>query len=329
MKKINMGTTAKNIWHGLVTWEWTKRLLFWIIVSAGTMSELAFLLASLWMSVNANVHPFIVHTLHISEDTSTNITYLATTAYVALPECIVALAVITTIGHVRMVVYNPRDFWPWVWSILCGLPAVFFLILSMITLSNAVANVTFTMPVGWVVVRANAAFIYAFSSLLYLWMGKKQEKDRLVEKDELTAQRSQEYELKLAEMERNLSAKIADLAGENQRLQGVIEQQNRDLDARKKQQSELQNALNKSSRAGLQAYSQECQEWLTSGIKTALPDEISRFTGHSKRKVNNAIAAGKLQVSPRNKSLVLVHSLVEWLEQNPPSSEPDLYVVNG
>lgn len=323
MKKINA------IWQNLVTWEWTKKLLFWIIVSAGTMSELAFILASLWMSVNANVHPFIVHTLGISEDTSINLTYLATTAYVALPECIVVLAVITTIGHIRMVIYNSRAFWPWVWSVLCGLPALFFLILSMITLSNAVANVTFTMPTGWVVVRANAAFIYAFASLLYLWMGKKQEKDRLAEKDAMITDAQMKADQKLADLARDTGAKIADLEKENRRLADLISRQNQDLETQKKQQSDLLNALDKSSRSALQAYSQECIDWLMSGVKSVSAEDIIKFSGHSKRKVNKAIADSKFQPSPRNKNLYLIASVIEWLEQNPPNSEPDLYVVNG
>lgn len=341
---------ATNVWQSLVTWSWTRRLVFWIILSAGMMSELAFLCASLWMSVNANVHPFIVNTLGVSEKTTENLTYLATTAYVALPECIVGLAVITTINHIRVVVYNPKDFWPWLWSFLYGLPAIFFLILSVITLGNAVANVNFTMPTGWVVVRAIAGFSYAFTSLLYVWMGKEQEKDRLAKKDANIAELRHGFALKLL----SLRKKMADLAREWQRektqlqqetghkiielekeiirLQGVISQQNDVLESQKKQQSELLNALDKSSRSALDAYSDECKNWLMSGIKTVSVDEIARYTGHSKRKVNNAIAAGKIQSSPRNKALLMVSSVVDWLEQNPPIGEetkPDLYVVNG
>ncbi len=48
-------------------------------------------------------------------------------------------------------------------------------------------------------------------------------------------------------------------------------------------------------------------------------DEINRFTGHSKRKINGAIASGNLQVSPRNKERILTFSLVEWLKKNPPN----------
>lgn len=338
MAKMSIGSLARGTGRSIITWEWTKRLLYWLIISAGTMSELVFLVASLWVSINANVHAFVL--LFIPEEMTVHITELATTAYVALPECIVGLAVVVTISHTRLWLSNKRDYRPFIWAVLYGLPTVIFLILSLITLGNAVASVTFTMPTQLVVVRALAAFMFAFTSLIYTQLGIPQEKDRLAKKDALIedlraekekeiANLTQEKDAKLADLVRQTSAKIADQEKEIRRLTDLNNRQNDILEQQKRQQSELLNALDKSTRGALQAYSQECQDWLISGIKTASLDEITRFTGHSKRKLNNAIAAGKIQVSPRNKSLILVSSLTEWLEQNPPNTEPDLYVVNG
>ena len=39
--------TPATLFHSLVTWSWTKRLLYWIVKSAGTASELFFLLAAI------------------------------------------------------------------------------------------------------------------------------------------------------------------------------------------------------------------------------------------------------------------------------------------
>jgi hypothetical protein len=327
MKKINIGGYAKGAGHSILTWEWTKRLLYWLIISAGTMSELVFLVASLWVSINANVHAFVL--LFLPESVTIHITELATTAYVALPECIVGLAVVVTISHVRLWLSNKKDYRPFIWIVLYGLPTAVFLVLSLITLGNAVASVNFQMPTPLIVVRALAAFMFAFTSLIYTQLGLPQEKDRLAKKDALLEDLRREKDTKIADLARETGAKIADLEKENARLANLISQQNQDLQEQKKQQSELLNALDKSTKSALQAYSQECQDWLMSGIKSVLVDEIVRFSGHSKRKVNKAIADGKIQSTPRNENKFLITSVIEWLEQNPPSAEPDLYVVNG
>ncbi len=91
---------ARSVGHSLITWEWTKRLLYWLIISAGTMSELAFLIASLWISINSSVHTFVL--IFMPVGINENVTYLATTAYVALPELVLGLAFVTVIGHVKM-----------------------------------------------------------------------------------------------------------------------------------------------------------------------------------------------------------------------------------
>ena len=235
---------------------------------------------------------------------------------------------------------------PWLWSILYGLPTGVFLVLSLITLGNAVVSVDFTMPPSLVVTRALAGYMFAFTSLLYTQLGVPQEKDRMIQKDAEIAvlQKRSEAELadfirgsdlKIASLTHETNLKITGLAEENRRLAAVIENQTSDLERQKKQQSELENALNESNKSALDAYSDECINWLMSGAKTVIVEEITRFTGHSKRRLNNAIEGGKIQVSPRNKSLILVSSLIEWLEQNPPMTArteqetgPMLRIVN-
>lgn len=305
--------TAKVVGRSLITWSWTKRLLHWIIISAGTMSECVFLVGVLWVSINANVHPFVL--MFMSEATSRFVTLLATTSFIALPECIVGLAVVVTIGHIRTWKHNKRDYRAAIWVVLYGLPTIVFLVLTLVTLGCSVANTTFIMPMPFVVIRALAAFIFAFTSLLYTQLGVPMEADRLAQKDSL----------------------IADLQNQNQRLNQLIETQNAELANSKKRFEDFQNSVNKSNDTALGAYSQECINWLKSGVKTANVDEINCLTGHSKRKINGAIASGNLQVSPRNKERILTFSLVEWLKKNPPTEVlkeratdgmPTLHIVN-
>ncbi len=299
---------ARSVGQSLITWQWTKRLLHWIIISAGTMSECVFLIASLWVSVNANVHGFVL--MFLSEDATKLLTELATTAYVILPECIVGLAVVVTLGHLRTWLYKKQDYRPALWTVLYGGPTLVFMLLSLATLGCSVANATFEMP-GWAVVtRAVAGYMFAFTSLLYTQLGAPQERERLSQKDSI----------------------IADLQNETRRLNDLIEHQKAELAQAKQRYEDILHAAHKSSDVALGAYSAECIEWLKSGVKTASVDEINRFTGHSKRKITNAIASGHLQVSPRNKELILTSSLLEWLKHHQPTgdhSSPALHLVNG
>jgi hypothetical protein len=314
----------KNIWDSLLHWRWSKSLLHWIIISAGTMAECVFLIASLWVSVNANVHKFVL--LFINEDTTIHLTELATTAYVALPECIVALAVVTTLSHLRMVRVDKRAI---IWSILFGLPTLVFLVLSLVTLWNAVQSVTFEMPAPLVSTRALAGYTFAFASLLYTQIGIPQEKDRLSKKDELIADLRNEMAQSRADLIRekeemltalvtSKDAKIAELQNFIQQISHELSQQKELLTESKTVQSELLKAVNKSSEDALAGYSEACKEWIKSGTKTVLIDEITKFTGHSKRKIASAITNGILAVSSRNKDLILISSLIEWLKNTPP-----------
>lgn len=328
-----IGRATQNTGHSLLTWEWTKKLLHWLIISAGTVSECAFLLASLWMSVNASVHSLVL--LAIDDTTAQHITELATAAYVALPELILGLAFVVTIGHVRVWLYNHKDYSAGIWSILYGLPTLIFLVLSLITLGCSVVSVNFRLPEPLVVVRALAGYMFAFTSLLYTQLGIPQERDRLQKKDDLLATLRQEKDGIIVELEsENVRLReafqqeraqiIAQWESKTSQLQQVIAQQNAAMEEQKmllseskNAQSELLKALNKSSESALTGYSEECITWLKSGVKTVSIEDITRFSGHSKRKIANAITAGMLQTAPRNKDLILVSSLVEWLKVTP------------
>src|SRR5579884_373239 len=308
--KQNAATGFKSVGDSILHWKWTKALLYWLIISAGTMSELAFLVASLWMSVSASVHPLVLSAIgywtggndQASEQIAIHISEMATTAYVALPECILALAFITTLGHLPTWLYDRRDLAALIWTVLYGAPTLVFLVLSMITLGCSVVSVTFTLPGPLIVIRALAGFIYAFASLLYWRLGADQEVDRLRKKDDLIND--------LVNNARELSQQLENEKAETAHLNQLL------LDS-KNAQKRLIEDLNKSADTALEAYGEHCLNWLRSGIKTATADEINQFTGHSKRKIGNAITSGNLQVSPRNKELILISSLIEWLKNNP------------
>lgn len=301
---------ARKVGESLITWSWTKRLLYWIVMSAGTASELFFLLAAIWVSVNANVHQFML--TFLTEPQTIHFTYLATTGFVALPECIVFLSMVTTINHIKM--WKTGGVSSVVWSILYGVPTLIFLTLSLVTIGCSVANVTFTMPTFFVVVRALAAFIFAVTAFMYHFLGVPGEWERLAEKDGKIAELHQEIN-RLNDVLQSETARLTNLLQtETARFTALIEKQNTDLQRTKRQQEELQNALTKSEDDALQAYTPECVAWLKSGIKSADVEAITSHTGLSTAKVNNAIKRGDLRVAPNNKGLILLSSLVPWLQ---------------
>lgn len=326
-------TTVKGVAHSLFTWDWTKRFLHWLIISAGTVAECVFLIASLWISVNASVHTFVL--LFIDETTTQHLTELATAAYVALPELILALACVVTISHVRLWLYDRKNYAAFIWSVLYGLPTLVFLVLSLVTLGSSVLSVNFRLPVPLVVVRALAGYMFAFTSLLYTQLGLPQERDRLQKKDALLAALRNEKDAFIESLRHEKDALIehihqekdallAEAHRENNRLNEIIQGQRAELQEDKEllaeshnTQMELLKAMNKSSEAALAGYSEECINWLASGVKTVSIEAINHYTGHSKRKIANAITMGNLQTASRNKELVLVSSLVDWLKKTP------------
>ncbi len=52
--------TMKQAASYVFTFQWVKGLLSWALTSAGTIAEAAFVLAPLWILINASVHPFVL-----------------------------------------------------------------------------------------------------------------------------------------------------------------------------------------------------------------------------------------------------------------------------
>jgi hypothetical protein len=298
---------AKTIASSILHFTWTQSLLYWIILSAGTMSECAFLVASMWMSENSAAHDFVRK--FMSEDMTKNVSYFATAAYVGLPVAILPLGILTVIKHARTWHYEKKRVCaPAVWCILYGLPTLVFLTLDIITVACSVLAVNFELPPALIVARALSAYTFALVALLYMQLGKPQEADRLKEKDLFIDQLQEQVRL---------------LKVETESLVESINQQKQSLVEHKAAQKRLIEEMQKSDDDALQAYGQDCINWLRSGAKSVLVADIISFTGHSKKKINNALKSGDLQVSPRNRELVLVSSLVEWLKNTPPPTSKE------
>jgi hypothetical protein len=304
----------KALCSNLIHWRWTKALLYWIILSAGTMSELAFLIASLWVTINASVHRLVL--VFVPETVAFHLTELATAAYVVLPEAILCLACVTTISHLKTWFYE-RSLTALLWAFLYGLPTLVFLVLSLITLGFSVLSVTFTLPQPLVVVRALAGFVYAFVALLYWQLGHEQEADRLSKRDlknaelekniqrltDLIARQKLEFELLIAREREVLNQDLENLKAENESL--------------KKRNHEIFSVKNEGDESALQALSPKVLAWLNTGSKTTNVEEINLVTGRSKNQILYAIKTGKLRHAPRNEKLMLKTSVKDWLLKTP------------
>jgi hypothetical protein len=140
-EKDKMRDQLKALGASLLYFTWVKGSLYWLILSSGIVAEGAFLLASLWMSLNSSIHNFI--RLFLPEDTTIHISEIATAAYVGLPECILFLASVIVINHVRVFWYDRKNKIALVWAVFYGLPTLVFLILSLFTLGESVLSVQF------------------------------------------------------------------------------------------------------------------------------------------------------------------------------------------
>jgi hypothetical protein len=66
-------------------------------------------------------------------------------------------------------------------------------------------------------------------------------------------------------------------------------------------------------------YPKIASEWLAKNQKSTTLEEVMRITGHSKRRLNRA----PLQRSPRNKDMIRVNSVIEWLKTAPVPENAD------
>ncbi len=161
--------TMKQAASYVFTFQWVKGLLSWALTSAGTIAEAAFVLAPLWILINASVHPFV--RLFLPEAITKDVSYFADTLLVAIPELIALSAIITVIHHLAMWIYQgkrPEARITALWFFTFGIPTMVFIMITLLTLWYSLANVAFPLPVWTVQVRGIAAYWYGIASLLYI-----------------------------------------------------------------------------------------------------------------------------------------------------------------
>jgi hypothetical protein len=322
-------TSAKAKVDAFLSWQWVKRFLYWLVVSGGTISECVFLLASIWVSVNATVHPLMLKLM--SEAVTVTLSQLAVSAFTSLPEVILGLAVVTTYGHIKFYCIHRKKS-SMVWAILFGLPTVVFASLTTWTLASSALQIGYQMPSVLVATRVLAGYAYGFLSMLFVLIGEPDNADYVGGlKDDIeslnleiervtsrfeTALQTANHNFQIAmqskqnEFEYQLNLLMEQSQNEIEYFQNLIESQNEQV----KKLSERASSVVSS---GLENYPKVLTKLVNSGIKTVSVDDLSELTGISKRRIN---AAKMLQRTSRNKDLIFVSSVIEWLKTLPPTT---------
>jgi hypothetical protein len=311
----------------LLSWLWVKQFLYWAIISAGTISECAFLIASIWMSINSSVHPFVLTMM--SEKQSIQLSYIATTIYTALPELILSLALVTAINHCRNIRRGKTYWYTWVWAILFGLPTIVFLFISIMTVACSVLKVNYIMPDWGIVSRALAGFSFAIVYLLYERIGKpcfaserKALEQTIADLRVEIEQTTSRFENALQTTNTNFKTAMQSKQSEFEYRFNTVVKQSKDrienltllLETQTQQANRLAEHASSLELRGIEDYPKVMIEWLEKGVKTVSIGEIESVTGHSRQRINGAIKSGRLQKDNRNKDRIRVSSVIEWLK---------------
>src|SRR5713101_3114547 len=111
---------------------WVKDLVRWMISVGGNIAESAFLLATVYVTLNTVAHPLVSMLLNDGQIKFLN--FLSIVAFSVIPELIILNALTETFGHWKLA-RSSKDKAAWVWFIAYVLPTVVFLVMTIITIT--------------------------------------------------------------------------------------------------------------------------------------------------------------------------------------------------
>lgn len=169
------------ICHGIVAllryiffFEWVIDLARWLITTGGNIAESAFLLATVYVTINTVAHQLIAWL--VPDNVVIVLNQVSVIAFSVLPELIIFAAIKVTFDHFKMA-FSTKRFDAWVWSVLYLLPTVVFLMLTIVTISSFV-NVEAVNANGapqatgvMLVVRCLAGWSYGMLQMLWVRLG--------------------------------------------------------------------------------------------------------------------------------------------------------------
>jgi hypothetical protein len=160
----------------IVTGAWIVDLVRWLVDTGGNVAESAFVIATVYVTINTVAHMLVSWLLPDSVITSLN--QLSVIAFSVLPELIVVAAMVITFDHWKMVI-NTRRFDAWVWAIVYTLPTLVFLGMTIYTITSFVSfeaahsNASPQATGSILVIRCLAGWSYGIVQMMWVKLGKK------------------------------------------------------------------------------------------------------------------------------------------------------------
>lgn len=324
---------VQKAWTFIFNGHFMVSFVRWMTLTGGNIAESMFLLATLWVTVNAVAHPLLTRILPTVTIETTN--YLAITAFSIVPELIIIPLIITCYSHWALVVRRKSK--PAVlWGVLYTLPAVVFLFVTITTISSFVSakgTIDVHLDGTQLVIRCLSGWWFSTVNMLFAQSGKQQYADMLDEKDakitEITetfaAEKyriNDEFTKHQSAMEESFHKQKADMEDVIERLKGDLGTVTVRLEEQSNQARRLAQRAESLERNGLEDYPNVIKEWIDKDVKTATIDQIAEVTGHPKRKLIKV----PFQRHNRNKDLIIVSSVVDWLKVTP---SPETSHQNG
>jgi hypothetical protein len=253
----------------------------------------------------------------MSQSATVTLSQLAVSAFTSLPEIILGLAVVTTYGHIKSFCFHRKKS-SIVWAVLFGLPTVVFASLTIWTLASSALQIGYEMPPVLVATRVLAGYDYGFLSMLFVLIGEPDNADYVSGLKADIERLNQEidrlkttFASELNQLKHQAKVTLEEKQSELEQFQTLLKSQN-------EQVLKLAEKASSLELRDLESYPKVIDELISTGAKTVLYDDIARLTGHSKQR----IAKAKLQRHSRNKNLVMVSSLTEWLKTAPLPETP-------
>lgn len=163
-------TTIFYVWSG----QWIVDIVRRLIKTAGTIAESAFLLATIYVTINNVAHLLIKWT--IPDKVIGVLNQIAVICFSVLPELIVVSAILVAYDHWCMW-KETKERTMLSWAIAYTIPTTCFTVMTIITLSTFV-NVESTQDIsptatGWMlVIRCLAGWFYALLQMMWTGRGK-------------------------------------------------------------------------------------------------------------------------------------------------------------
>jgi hypothetical protein len=191
--RINAWLTAiGDAFHYVFTGGWVIDVTRWLIDTGGNIAESAFVLATVYVTINTVAHLLV--TWLLPDRIITTLNQISIIAFSVLPELIVVAALAVCFDHWRMV-YTTKRVDAWVWAIAYSLPTAVFLGMTIYTITSfvsfEVANTvavhqmvngklvttlvqtgSFTATGPMLVTRCLAGWTYGTVQMLFVKLGK-------------------------------------------------------------------------------------------------------------------------------------------------------------